>query len=156
MTKDFVIGKDNTIPWHIPGELTHFKDTTMGHCMIMGRKTYESIGHPLPGRRNLVVTRNAEYSIDGCEIFTSLDNALAACTGKKIFIIGGEQLFTQSVDRADTLILSIINRQVQGDTWFPRFSDQDFVLHRVKKVILPEPYRIRTYKRIVENKKMKV
>ncbi len=147
MTKDFVIGKDNEIPWHIPGEQTFFKKTTMGHCLIMGRKTFESIGHPLPGRRNIVVTRNTKYKAPGCEILFSFEEALeAAGKEEKVFVIGGQQLFAQSLARADTLILSIIDRDVAGDTWFPKFPETDFVLTEQEKVTEPEPYLINTYK----------
>jgi len=149
MTADYVIGKNNAIPWHILGEQTRFKETTMGHSLIMGRKTFESIGHPLPGRRNLVVTRNNKYQAPGGEVFLSLDEALKACKGeKKVFVIGGQQLFTQSMAQADILILTFINRNVQGDTWFPKFTETDFMLVGREKITSPELYYINTYKRI--------
>jgi dihydrofolate reductase len=148
MTKEFVIGKDNTIPWHIPGELKRFKETTMGHCLIMGRKTFESIGHCLPGRRNIVITRNAQYRAFGCEVFCSLEEALqAGRLERKMFIIGGQQLFTQSLELADFLVLSIIDRKIKGDTWFPKFSENKFVLVKQEKIDLPEPYTINTYQK---------
>ena len=107
MASNRVIGRENTIPWNIPGEQTRFKDTTMGHSLIMGRKTWESIGKPLPGRRNIVVTRNSDFQAPGAEIVHSLKEGLALTEGtEKVFIIGGAQLYHLSLERADTLILT--------------------------------------------------
>ncbi|MFB7157251.1 dihydrofolate reductase [Lysinibacillus sp. NPDC056232] len=122
-----VIGYENGMPWHLPGDLKYFKDKTMGKPMIMGRKTFESIGRPLPGRRNIVITRDASYHADGIEVVTSLEGALAlAGDVPEIMIIGGEQIFLLCMDIADRLYITKINHAFNGDTYFPEY-EQDFV-----------------------------
>ena len=149
MAKNRVIGRDNKIPWHIPGEQKIFKQITWGYPLIMGRKTHESIGRVLPGRRNIVVTTNRSYYVNGCEMVHSLDHALQICQKEeKIFIIGGGQLFRQSIKLVDTLILSILDRDVAGDTFFPAFSEEDFKLINRRKIITPVSYTINTYCRV--------
>jgi dihydrofolate reductase len=148
MAANRVIGRDNIIPWDIPGEQTRFKEITIGHPMIMGRKTYQSIGRPLPGRRNLVLTRNRNFDADGFEVVHSLKQGFAACGGeKKIFIIGGEQLYRSGLEHADTLILTVLDREVEGDAFFPEFSCPPFTLVYTEKVRRAAPYTIQTYKR---------
>lgn len=111
-----VIGRDNTLPWHLPEDLAHFKRTTMGKPIIMGRKTFESIGRPLPGRRNVVVTRNAAWQHAGCETAASLDEALARCADADVaFLIGGAQLYAEAMPRADRLIITEIDADIDGD-----------------------------------------
>ncbi|MFJ7982713.1 dihydrofolate reductase [Lysinibacillus xylanilyticus] len=123
---NFVIGYENGMPWHLPGDLKYFKDKTMGKPMIMGRKTFESIGRPLPGRRNIVITRDENYQADGIEVVTSLEGALAlAGDVPEIMIIGGEQIFRLSMDIADRLYITKINHSFNGDTYFPKY-EQDF------------------------------
>ncbi|MCJ7839178.1 MAG: dihydrofolate reductase [Burkholderiales bacterium] len=118
-----VIGNNNKLPWHLPADLKRFKSLTMGHPLVMGRKTFESIGRPLPGRRNLVVTRNHGYSAPGCEIVHSLDEALEACRGTTtIFIIGGAQLYRESLPRAHRLEFTEIHAEFAGDAVFPEYS----------------------------------
>ncbi len=117
-----VIGRDNQLPWHLPEDLAFFKRTTMGAPIIMGRKTHESIGRPLPGRRNIVVTRDAERRYEGCEIATSIAQALtlAAKDGApEAFLIGGTQLYAQGIDAADKLVVTEIDADVEGDATFP-------------------------------------
>ncbi|MFJ7886895.1 dihydrofolate reductase [Lysinibacillus xylanilyticus] len=124
---NFVIGYENGMPWHLPGDLKYFKDKTMGKPMIMGRKTFESIGRPLPGRRNIVITRDENYQADGIEVVTSLEGALTlAGDVTEIMIIGGEQIFRLSMDIADRLYITKINHSFNGDTYFPKY-EQDFV-----------------------------
>jgi len=148
MAANRVIGRDNIIPWDIPGEQTRFKEITMGHPMIMGRKTYQSIGRPLPGRRNLVLTRNKNFEADGCEVVHSLKQGIAACRGENIvFIIGGEQLYRSGLEHADTLILTVLDQEVEGDAFFPEFSCPPFTLIHTEKVHRAAPYTIQTYKR---------
>ena len=143
-----VIGCDNAIPWDIPGEQARFKKITMGHPLIMGRKTWQSIGRPLPGRRNIVVTRNKDFKAPGGEVVHSLEQGIAACRGgKKIFIIGGEQLYRSGLDQADTLILTLLDREVDGDAFFPEFSCPPFELVQTEKINYPVPYSIQTYQR---------
>ena len=118
-----VIGKNNALPWHLPADLKRFKALTMGQPVVMGRKTHESIGRPLPGRRNLVITRNRDYSAPGCEVVHSLDAAIAACRGaQEIFIIGGAELFRESLPRAHCLEFTEIRAEIEGDVTFPEFS----------------------------------
>ncbi len=148
MASNRVIGRDNTIPWDIPGEQARFKEVTMGHPLIMGRKTWQSIGRPLPGRRNIVVTRNTDFKAAGCEVVHSLEQGIAACRGeKKVFIIGGEQLYQLGLEQADTLILTLLDREVDGDAFFPEFFCPPFKLVQTEKINHPVPYSIQTYQR---------
>jgi dihydrofolate reductase len=117
-----VIGRNNALPWHLPPDLKRFKALTMGHPVVMGRKTYESIGRPLPGRRNLVITRNRSFGAPGCEVVHSLDAAIAACRGaQEIFVIGGAQLYRESLPRAQRLEFTEIRAEIEGDATFPEF-----------------------------------
>ncbi len=123
-----VIGYENGMPWHLPGDLQYFKQKTMGKPMIMGRKTFESIGRPLPGRRNIVVTRDANYRADGIETATSIEEALSlAGDVPEIMIIGGEQIFRLSMELTDRIYITKINHSFKGDTFFPAY-EEDFVL----------------------------
>ena len=121
--KNRVIGYENKMPWHLPGDLQYFKDMTMGKPIIMGRKTFESIGRPLPGRRNIVITRNDAYSAQGIETVSSLDAALALVKDvPEIMIIGGAQIFEQAMPMADKLYVTLIDQEFKGDTYFPRYD----------------------------------
>lgn len=123
MASNRTIGIDNTLPWRCPEDLQHFKALTMGHHMIMGRKTFESIGKPLPGRTTVVVTRNRALKIDGCIIAHSLQDAIAACDyDGEIFIVGGAELYAQALPLADTLYITEIQQGVDGDAHFPEFN----------------------------------
>jgi len=119
-SRNHVIGRDNQMPWKISADLQFFKRVTMGHPVIMGRKTWESIGRPLPGRRNVVISRNAELQLAGAEVAGSLDEALNRLSEfPRVFVIGGEQLFTQGFAKADCLYLTEIDIDVDGgDTFF--------------------------------------
>ena len=129
MASNRVIGRNNRIPWHLPGEQKRFRKTTWGHAIIMGRKTHESIGRPLPGRRNIVVTRDQHYKAVGCEVVASLDHAYSLCEGdERVFNIGGQQLYRLGIKDADTLILTVLQEPVTGDASFPEFSETDFQL----------------------------
>lgn len=115
-----VIGRDNAMPWRIPGELAHFKRMTMGHPIVMGRKTWESIGRPLPGRRNIVVTRDRAFNAAGAEVVHSLDEALAACAAQAdVFVIGGAQIYEAAMPHADRLLITEIDRDFDGDAFMP-------------------------------------
>lgn len=115
-----VIGKNNAMPWKIPGEQAYFKRVTMGHPIIMGRKTWESIGRPLPGRRNMVVTRNSSYLAPGAEVVSDLDAALARCNeAEEAFVIGGAELYKAALPRADRLLITEIDHDFEGDTYWP-------------------------------------
>ncbi|MCG7436131.1 MULTISPECIES: dihydrofolate reductase [Lysinibacillus] len=120
-----VIGYNNGMPWHLPGDLQYFKNKTMGKPMIMGRKTFESIGRPLPGRRNIVITRDENYHAEGTETVTSLEEAIAiAGDVEEIMIIGGEQIFRLSMEMADRLYITKINHSFRGDTFFPSYEEK--------------------------------
>lgn len=128
MGKNQVIGKDNAMPWHLSADLRYFKQTTLGKPIIMGRKTYESIGRILPGRQNIVVTRNPDYKIDAkvpeqssLSIVNSLDEALASvkAPAPEVMVIGGSTLYKQALGKADSLYLTYIHEQFEGDTFFP-------------------------------------
>lgn len=123
VARDGTIGANNSIPWRIRGEQKYFRAVTTSHPIIMGRKTHESIGRPLPDRRNIVVTRNPGYRAEGCEVFTSLERALAACQGvDEVFVIGGGELYRESLPIADRLYLTEIHADFAGDTHFPDFD----------------------------------
>jgi len=123
MAKNRIIGKDNQMPWHLPADLGHFKTVTLGKPIIMGRKTYESIGRPLPGRKNIVMSRDKDYKLEGCETVTSLKEAIKLVEDvEEIMIIGGGFLYTECIPQADKLYLTFIDLDVEGDTQFPQFE----------------------------------
>ena len=127
-SRNHVIGRDNQMPWKISADLQFFNRVTMGHPVIMGRKTWESIGRPLPGRLNIVVSRNANYPITGGELVGSLDEALKSLSEfPRVFVIGGEQLFTQAFDKADRLYITEIDLDIEGgDTFFEVPNESDW------------------------------
>ncbi len=127
-SRNHVIGRDNQMPWKISADLQFFKRVTMGHPVIMGRKTWESIGRPLPGRRNIVVSRNTDYVATGGELVGSLDAALKSLSEfDRVFVIGGEQLFKQAFDKADRLYITEIDLDVEGgDTFFEVPNEADW------------------------------
>ena len=122
-----VIGAKGGLPWHLPEDLAFFKRTTMGHPIVMGRKTWESIGRPLPGRRSVVVTRDRKFEASGADVVHSLDEAIALCAeADEIFVIGGAQLYADSLSRADRLLLTEIHADFDGDTFLPAPSAEDW------------------------------
>ncbi|QLC72853.1 dihydrofolate reductase [Pseudomonas sp. LPB0260] len=130
-----VIGRDNQLPWHLPADLKHFKALTLGKPIIMGRKTWDSLGRPLPGRLNLVVSRQPGLQLEGAEVFACLDGALqraeawARETGaEELMLIGGAQLYAQGLERADRLYLTRVRLSPEGDAFFPEFSERDWQL----------------------------
>ena len=121
------IGDNNIMPWHIPGDLKYFKRITMGHPVIMGRKTYDSIGKPLPGRLNIVITRNSELKIDGCTTVGSLTKAVKIAKAKdedEIFIIGGGQIYQEAMKIASKVYLTAVDIIVDGDAQFPKMTSK--------------------------------
>lgn len=123
MAKNRVIGAGNTIPWRLPNELQLFKRVTMGHHIIMGRKTYESINRLLPGRTTVIVTRQSGYRVPGAVIAHTLDEALAACAGdNEVFVIGGGELYAAALPRADRIYLTTVDAEPAGDTFMPEFN----------------------------------
>jgi dihydrofolate reductase len=126
MARNRAIGLSGEMPWHLPGELKHFKETTMGKPIVMGRKTWESIGRPLPGRQNIVVTRNRSLQARGCEVAGSLDEAVRMAGGEEVMIIGGGQLYTQALAVSDRMILTLVDCESEADTWFPEWQSNDW------------------------------
>jgi dihydrofolate reductase len=127
MAANGVIGNDNELPWHLPADLKHFKQTTMGKPILMGRKTWESIGRPLPGRTNIVITRDSAYSAAGCIVVNSIEAAIAAAgEQEEVMVIGGAELYRQVLPRADTIYLTRIHASFDGDTRFPEISDTEW------------------------------
>jgi dihydrofolate reductase len=123
MDKNRLIGKDNALPWHLPADLAFFKLSTMGKPIIMGRKTFNSIGKALPGRQNIVVTNNPDFSATGCDIASSIEAALELSTpAEEVMLIGGASLYRQTIDYADVIYLTLIDHAFSGDTWFPEIN----------------------------------
>tara|TARA_Y100000766_G_scaffold98207_1_gene83764 strand:- start:475 stop:963 length:489 start_codon:yes stop_codon:yes gene_type:complete len=123
MDKNNLIGASNQIPWHIPGELKRFREITMGKPIIMGRKTHESIGKPLDGRANIVLTKNKEISFKGVDCYSSLEDILFSLKNEsEVFVIGGSQIYQISLPYANRLYITHINREYSGDTWFPKID----------------------------------
>jgi len=120
VARNGTIGRDNALPWRLKADLAHFKAVTSGHPIVMGRKTWESLGRPLPGRRNVVITRNPGYKADGAEVFTDPTAAMAALEDVgQVFVIGGAELYRQMLANSDRLFLTEIQADVDGDTRFP-------------------------------------
>ncbi|MHB8988890.1 MAG: dihydrofolate reductase [Desulfobulbia bacterium] len=148
MAKNRVIGRGNGIPWHIPSELQRFKAMTMGHTLIMGRKTFESIGRPLPGRKTIIITRNPEYRAAGCAVATSLAAALALCPeAETIFIAGGGEIYRKALPLADAIYLTMLDREVEGDTLFPEVAPNQFRATSTERVEGPDPYTLTIFSR---------
>ena len=127
--KNRVIGNKNKMPWHLPADLQFFKKTTMGKPIIMGRKTYDSIGRPLPGRLNIVLSRDENLTIDGCTVVNSLQEAMLAAEDQdsdEIFITGGAYLYNTYLADADRLYLTLIDEEFEGDTFFPDYTQYDW------------------------------
>lgn len=152
MAKNRVIGANNTLPWHLPADLKHFKALTTGHHIVMGRKTFDSIGKALPGRTSVVITRNADYFVPGVIVTNSLEAALSACgADKEIFVIGGAEIFIQALGLADTLYITEIKRDVAGDVSFPEFDKKEWqeISRAIHHQETPEPleYHFVEYRR---------
>ncbi|MFW2373756.1 MAG: type 3 dihydrofolate reductase [Gammaproteobacteria bacterium] len=122
MDKNRLIGNENGLPWHLPADFKHFKQVTMGKPIVMGRKTFESIGKPLPGRKNIVISRTG-YTAPGVTIVDSIDKALAEVADEdEVMVIGGASFYEQMIDQADRMYLTHVNAECEGDAWFPRFN----------------------------------
>ncbi len=127
VARNGVIGRDNALPWRLPADLAHFKRVTMGHPIVMGRRTHESIGKPLPGRKNIVVTRNRAFQAPGCIVVTSLEEAWrAAGDADEVCVIGGTTIFAETLPVADVIHLTQVEAEVEGDTFFPPFDHADW------------------------------
>jgi dihydrofolate reductase len=127
LAKNRVIGIENRLPWRLPEDLAHFKALTLGHPVVMGRKTFESLRRPLPGRSNIVITRNPDYRPDGCQVADSLAAAIALCQhADEVFFIGGAELYAQAIPLADRLYLTEVHIDAAGDAWFPDYDRAAF------------------------------
>ena len=119
------IGGGNDLLWHLPNDLKYFKEKTRGFPIIMGRKTFDSLGRPLPGRRNMVVTRQTDWSAEGVEVFATVEAAISALEGTDGFIVGGGEIYRQSLGMVDVLYATVVHTQIEGaDTWFPEYLEQ--------------------------------
>lgn len=156
MAQNLTIGVNNTLPWRCPEDLKHFKTLTMGHHMIMGRKTFDSIGKPLPGRTTVVVTRDRTLQIEGCLIAHSLQDAIKLCEkDSETFIVGGADIYAQSLSLADTLYITEIQQDVDGDAHFPNLDKRAWqeTAREVHSQVTPQPlhYHFVTYQRNKES-----
>lgn len=124
MDENRIIGKDNTLPWYLPADLQYFKKVTMGHPILMGRKTYESIGKPLPGRENIILTRNADYQQEGITVISNMKEAVAYADAldEEVFVIGGAEIFQQLISDCKRLYITQIHHSFEGDTYFPELN----------------------------------
>ncbi|HEY0244889.1 MAG TPA: dihydrofolate reductase [Mucilaginibacter sp.] len=126
ISENHAIGKDNKLLWYLPNDLKHFKDITTGHTVIMGRKTYESVGKPLPNRRNIIITRQ-NMDIPGCEVVNSIEAALALCTDEaEVFIVGGAEIYRQSMKLTNRIYLTIVHKEFEGDSYFPEIEANEW------------------------------
>jgi len=126
MTRNRVIGSNNALPWHLPDEMRHFMRTTLGLPVIMGRKQFEAMGKPLPRRTNIVLTHNAVFSADGIVVAHTLEKAIEQAQqvgGDEAMVIGGAEIYALALPRADRLYFTLIDTELDGDTWFPQFDE---------------------------------
>ncbi len=146
------IGRAGGLPWHLPADLRHFKAITLGKPIVMGRRTHESIGRVLPGRRNLVISRSPVFSAPGCEVYATLNAALAACVNcQEVMIVGGAELYAEALSLADRLYLTEVDTEVEGDVHFPDFDvrawqEVSLAVHPADAAN-PHPYRFRVLER---------
>lgn len=154
MDKNMLIGKENRLPWHLPADMKHFRETTMGKPVIMGRKTRESIGNALLNRKNIVLTRRDDYVLEDAFIARSIQGALgeARCGDNEVFVAGGEQVFAETLPLADRLYLTHIDHEFEGDTHFPKVRWADWRIMEAKEGIVDEenhyPHRFVVYDRV--------
>lgn len=159
MAQNRVIGTDNKLPWHLPEDFKFFKDKTKGHVLIMGRKTFESLGKPLPNRFHIVITRQECYRYEdpnvqvvhdlksALELAHMLTTKFKAKFGDEVFVVGGGEIYAQAMDIVDRIYLTVIEKDFEGDAKFPEFSEDDFNLTRNDQRTEPLPFSFRTYER---------
>jgi dihydrofolate reductase len=149
MSENRVIGAGNRIPWSIPSDLKRFSEITMGHPVIFGRKTFESIGRPLHGRKNIILTEQRDYHVEGAFVVHSLAAALRLCSNEdEVFICGGGPLYQETISRADRIYLTVVHRVYEGDTFFPEIPAEFSEISK-EEVREDIPYSIVRYKRRV-------
>ena len=127
MGSNNAIGLDGAMPWHLPAELQHFKQATMGKAILMGRKTWQSIGRPLPGRQNIVISRDSTFRAKGAAVTTSLTAAIEIAEADEIMVIGGGQLYALALPLAQRMLLTLIDIEPQADTWFPEWDNGQWI-----------------------------
>lgn len=154
MSQNRVIGKDNKIPWHLPADLKYFKKTTLNHHIILGRKCYESIGKPLPRRTNIIVTRNKTFKAEGCVIVNSIGEGLAYARERdeiEVFIVGGGEIYRQSIHLWDKLYLTEVEIEIFGDIFFPKIDNNQWLMNTEKHYLMdeknPHDYTFKIYER---------
>jgi len=152
MAENGVIGRANALPWHLPNDLKRFKALTTGHSIVMGRRTFESIGRALPGRRTIVITRNPDFSAPDVELARSLDAALELTAGEdEVFVVGGAELYRAALPRADRLYLTLVHAEVRGDVRFPAWDPASWQLVEFVRFTTDQrhayPYSFRRYER---------
>ncbi|WP_163100916.1 dihydrofolate reductase [Peribacillus alkalitolerans] len=154
MDENRVIGKDNQLPWHLPADLKYFKKVTMGHPVVMGRKTYESIGRLLPGRENIILTRDHDYSVEGGIVFHSVEEFMDYAKkdpNEEYFVIGGAEIFNLLMDKVDILYITEIHATFEGDTFFPEIKEDIWTLVSSEKGVTDEknlyPHTFLVYKK---------
>lgn len=140
MAANRCIGRGGQIPWHLPGDLQRFKQLTMGQSLLMGRKTFESIGHPLPGRQMIVLSRDPAYRAEGCDLVPSLQAGLDVVSRDQLFICGGEELYRQTLPLCQRIYLTQLEREVDGDRFLPEISEGEFFPVRHLRLIEQETY----------------
>lgn len=155
MSENRVIGKDNQLPWHLPGDLQFFKETTLGHPVAMGRRTWLSLGRPLPGRENIVITRNTDFSPEQATVLNSIEQLITYSQEKQqeVFVIGGAQIYQSTLPYADKLYITKIHAEIEGDTSFPSFDLTEWKQVSVEKRSKDEKMlTITNFKYMLENK----
>lgn len=135
MSRNRVIGRDGQLPWRLPADLRRFQQLTMGQTLLMGRKTFESIGRPLPGRKTIVLSRNPEYSAEGCLVVTDLQRGIAAARTDELFICGGGELYRQVLPLVEKVYLTEVLRAVAGDTYFPELPAGQFQINSSEELL---------------------
>lgn len=142
MSENRVVGIENRLPWNLPDELKRFKSMTTGHPIIMGRKTFESIGRILPNRENIIISRQNSYSVPGTSVYSSVDEALEKCRGKtdEVFLIGGAEIWRAAWSWVDQIYLTIVHKNFEGDAYFPDFDRSEFQTISIERFENTMPY----------------
>jgi dihydrofolate reductase len=154
MDRKRAIGKDNQLPWHLPADLKFFKKMTTGHPILMGRKTYQSIGKPLPGRRNVIITQDPNFTAEGCEIVHSAREAAAQFQQEELFVIGGSEIFRLFLPQADRMYVTRIEHEFAANTYFPEINMQEWLLVSNEQGIQDEKNPYEYYFQLYERKRI--
>lgn len=152
MDKNRLIGSDNKLPWRLPADMQYFKKITQGHTVLMGRKTYESIGKPLPNRENVILTRNSDYQQPGCTVIHNIDDVNRLAALNDIFIIGGAEVYRQLMDHCERLYITYIDDEFKGDAYFPSIDTRKWALISNEKGVKDDKNPYHYYFRVYERK----